>query len=341
MRRKLPPLGPLRAFEAAARTMSFTRAADELLVTQGAISRQIRVLEDYLDTQLFVRLTRKIELTPAGERYYSSIATLFEELEATTLQLRGQAQHHVIRVSVLPTISSFWLMPRLVAFSQGRHEAEVRIISSIEPVDLQTKGADLALRVGKVPGEEYGPENPRIEMDMVTDWRGVHTDLLFPDVLVPICSRELLDAHGPLESVDDLALHRLIHVTTRRYAWPDWLRAHHASIDPDRNAIYFGHFFMAMEAARSGKGVAIVPTVLLRHFEGAKDVICPFKPDVRSAGNYHLLFHESRARDPQISRFRQWLIEEAAAERNADAAVAGCGRAVAQQLVANRRLSAV
>jgi LysR family glycine cleavage system transcriptional activator len=303
--------------------MSFTRAAQELLVTQGAVSRQIRVLEDFLGTPLFVRLTRKIELTPYGEQYYEAIGTLFEELEAATLKLQGKTQQNVICISVLPTISSFWLMPRLATFSQGQHEAEVRIISSIEPVDLQAKGADLAIRVGRVPGEEYSPENPRIEMDMVTDWRGVHTDLLFPDVLVPICSKEFLDTYGPLKSVSDLAHHRLIHVTTRRYAWQDWLRAHGAGIDPDRNAIYFGHFFMAMEAARSGKGVAIVPTVLLRHFERVKDVICPFKPDVRSAGNYHLLFHESRAHNPQISRFRQWLVEEAAAERRADASLTG------------------
>jgi LysR family transcriptional regulator, glycine cleavage system transcriptional activator len=323
MRRKLPPLAALRTFESAARTMSFTRAAEELLVTQGAVSRQIRLLEDFLGTQLFVRLTRKIDLTPAGERYYASIGTLFEELEVATMQLRGETQQNIIRVSVLPTISSFWLMPRLATFSQGRHEAELRIISSIEPVDLQAMGADLAIRVGRVPGEEYGPDNPRIEMEMVTDWRGVHTDLLFPDVLVPICSREWLVVHGPLKSINDLAQHRLIHVTTRRYAWQDWLRAHGASLDPDRSASYFGHFFMAMEAARSGKGIAIVPTILLRHFEGFKDLVCPFKPDVRSAGNYHLLFHENRTRDPQISRFRQWLVEEAAAECRADNGFAG------------------
>jgi LysR family glycine cleavage system transcriptional activator len=318
MRRMLPPLGALRAFESAARNMSFTRAAQELLVTQGAISRQVRLLENYVGVPLFVRLTRKIELTSDGEQYFSLIGQALDEVENATIRLRGDSRRHVIRISVLPTISSFWLMPRLSAFSQGQNEPEVRIINSIEPVDFQAKGTDLAIRVGKIPGEEYGPKNPRIEMDMVTDWRGVHSDLLFPDVLALICSPELVARHGPLHSVDDFARYRLIHVTTRRYAWHDWLLAHDCPIDPDKNAMYFGHFFMAMEAARSGKGVAIVPTVLLRHYEGARDVVCPFKADIRSAGNYHLLFHESRAGDAQIKRFRGWLVEAAAIERKGE-----------------------
>ena len=107
---------------------------------------------------------------------------------------------------------------------------------------------------------------------------------LFPDVLAPICSQQLIDANGPLTSVADLGRYRLIHVTTRRYAWHDWLQANGSSLNPDQDALYFGHFFMAMEAARSGKGVAVVPTVLLRHYEASRGLICPFKPQIRSAG---------------------------------------------------------
>lgn len=318
VRRKLPPLSALRAFEAAARTLSFTKAAEELLVTQGAISRQIRLLEEHLGVALFKRLIRKVELTPEGGQYFISVSKALDEVESATGRLRCGGRREVITISVLPTISSFWLMPRLAAFSEAQGKAEVRIINSIEPVDLQAKGADLAIRVGRIPGEEFGPDNPRIEMDMVTDWRGIHSDLLFPDVLAPVCAQQLIDVNGPLTSLDDLARYRLIHVTTRRYAWHDWLRANGSSLDPDQDALYFGHFFMAMEAARSGKGVAIVPTVLLRHYEAARDLICPFKPRIRSAGNYHLLFHGSRATDRHLTLFRQWLAEEASAEREAD-----------------------
>jgi LysR family transcriptional regulator, glycine cleavage system transcriptional activator len=318
MRRKLPPLSALRAFEAAARALSFTKAAEELLVTQGAVSRQIRLLEEHLGVALFTRSIRKVELTPEGEQYSISIGRALDEVENATGRLRCDGRREVITISVLPTISSFWLMPRLAAFSEAQGKAEVRIINSIEPVDLQAKGADLAIRVGRIPGEEFGSDSPRIEMDMVTDWRGIHSDLLFPDVLAPVCAQQLIDINGPLMSIADLARYRLIHVTTRRYAWHDWLRANGSSLDPDQDALYFGHFFMAMEAARSGKGVAIVPTVLLRHYEAARDLVCLFKPGIRSAGNYHLLFHESRVTDPHLTLFRQWLAEEASVEREAD-----------------------
>ncbi|WP_210494122.1 LysR substrate-binding domain-containing protein [Microvirga antarctica] len=315
VRRKLPPLGALRAFECAARHLSFTRAGQELLVTQGAISRQVRVLEEFLGARVFVRLTRKIALTEEGARYFERIGRALDDVEVATQDLRGDSRRHVMRISVLPTISSFWLMPRLAAFSQDQLNADVRIINSIEPVDFQAKATDLAIRVGRVPGEEYDASHPRIEMDMVTDWRGVQSDLLFPDILVPVCSPALLQEIGPLNSIDDLSRHRLIHVTTRRHAWHDWLSAHGSAIDPDQNALHFGHFFMAMEAARSGKGIAIVPTVLVRHYEAVRDVVFPFRPDIRSAGNYHLLFHESRAADPHVNLFRQWLVREASKER--------------------------
>jgi LysR family glycine cleavage system transcriptional activator len=298
--------------------LSFTKAAEELLVTQGAVSRQIRLLEEHLGVALFTRSIRKVELTPEGEQYSISIGRALDEVENATGRLRCDGRREVITISVLPTISSFWLMPRLAAFSEAQGKAEVRIINSIEPVDLQAKGADLAIRVGRIPGEEFGSDSPRIEMDMVTDWRGIHSDLLFPDVLAPVCAQQLIDINGPLMSIADLARYRLIHVTTRRYAWHDWLRANGSSLDPDQDALYFGHFFMAMEAARSGKGVAIVPTVLLRHYEAARDLVCLFKPGIRSAGNYHLLFHESRVTDPHLTLFRQWLAEEASVEREAD-----------------------
>ena len=311
MPRRLPPLTALRAFEAAGRNLSFTKASQELMVTQSAVSRQIQLLEKTLRTQLFRRMTRKVELTAAGEQYFVVVERALDDIEAATLRLKRELRRRVLRLSVLPTISVLWLMPRLAAFSQQEDETEVRIINSIEPVDFQAKGADLAIRVGRVPGETYGRDNPRIELEMVTNWRGVHSEPLFRDVLTPVCSPDLL-AERPVENVAGLSRHRLIHVTTRRYAWHDWLRAHGGTFDPDRNALYFGHFFMAMEAARAGEGFAIVPTVLLRPSGGS--LVRPLAADLPSAGRYYLLFHESRAADPTIRRFKEWLLHEAASE---------------------------
>ncbi len=278
-------------------------------MTQGAVSRQIQTLERCLKTQLFRRLTRKLELTAAGEHYFAVIERALDDIEAATLRLGRDVRRSVLRLSVLPTISTLWLMPRLAAFSQQDDETDVRIINSIEPVDFQTDGPDLAIRVGRVPGETYGANNPRIELEMVTDWRGVRSEPLFGDVLTPVCSPALL-AERRIETVECLAQHRLIHVTTRRYAWHDWLRGHGATFDPDRGALYFGHFFMAMEAARAGQGIAIVPTVLLRHC--GRDFARPLAADLPSAGRYYLLVHESRAADPRINRLKEWILHEAA-----------------------------
>lgn len=162
----------------------------------------------------------------------------------------------------------------------------------------------------------FAAEQPRIEMQLVADWRGVRADYLFPDVLVPIGSAHLFTEGRP-DTVAALRQFRLINVTTRRFAWHDWLRAHQADFDPERNALHFGHFFMAMDAARAGRGVAIVPTILLRHYEGVGRIIRVFEPDVASAGSYHLLFHESRLRDPALQRLRAWLQQEAAGETEA------------------------
>jgi LysR family glycine cleavage system transcriptional activator len=316
MRRQIPSLTAIRAFESAAHHGSFTKAAQDLAVTQGAISRQIRALEAFLGVELFERLTRKVVLTEAGRQYQLVIARAFDEVEQATARLRGGARRRVLRISVLPTISSFWLMPRLAAFAQIAPDVELRIINSIEPVDFQGKAADLAIRVGRLPGESFQPDRPRVEMDMVTAWEGVRSEFLFRDVLVPICSPRLIDGHV-LQSVDDLREFPLIHVTTRRYAWHDWLKAHRVDFDPSRNARYFGHFFMAMEAARAGQGIAIVPTILLRHYDNASQVVCPFKPDLSSAGGYYLLHHESQAGDGQLKKLRRWISDEAAAARAA------------------------
>ncbi|MBN9508700.1 MAG: LysR family transcriptional regulator [Alphaproteobacteria bacterium] len=313
MRRDLPPLTALRAFEAAARHGSFTRAAEELGVTQSAVSRQIRVLEDFLSMPLFRRFIRRLELTEAGRAYQAVAAAALDEIERATLRLKGRRQRRVLTISVLPTIAAFWLMPRLASFAQQVPDVELRIISSIEPVDLQARAVDAAIRVGALPGERFGADQPRIELQMLTDWRGARSEFLFPDILVPIASPALLAAGRPA-NVEALGRFRLIHVTTRRYAWHDWLRAHRAGFDPERDALHFGHFFMAMEAARAGRGIAIVPTVLLRHYDGASRIVRVFEPDVASAGAYHVLFHETRAGDPALQKLRSWLQQQAAAD---------------------------
>lgn len=313
--RRLPPLNALRGFDAAARHLSFTRAADELRLTQGAVSRQVRDVEVFLGQPLFRRYTRRIELTAEGAELHRVVQDLFDELERATRRFTMPAgRERTLTISALPTIASMWLMPRLHRFTQANAGIEVRIASSIEPANLRAPDLHMAIRVGRLPGRLYNRLQPRIELEMLADWEGVQADLLFPDVLVPVCSPTLTTPG--IATAEAVARLPLIHTSTRRYAWPDWLRAQGVRA-PEGGAkpIEFGHFFMSLEAARRGQGVAIIPDVILEHYEGGGELVCPLTARVPSAGEYYLLTHKNQLGDPKAKLFRSWLLSEADAAR--------------------------
>jgi len=316
MSQRHPPLLALRAFEAAARHMSFTLAGSELFLTQGAVSRQIRTLENFLGRKLFDRYTRRIELTAAGREYYRAVQQALGDIEAATRRVMQNQEHRVITVSILPTLGSGWLMPRLGAFTETYPHIDVRLISSIEPVNFQAGDVDVAIRVGLLPGAKARPGQPRIDLEMVTGWKGVTAQYLFPDILVPLISRKLLEQGKEIKAVGDLLNYRLIHTASRKHAWPDWLAAHGVRLKPRMESLHYGHFFMGLRAAQNCKGVAIVPEVLLDSFSGP-DLVRAFPPDIESAGSYYLLTQEASAKDRAIQVFCNWLQAEVA---NTDAA---------------------
>ncbi|WP_211462766.1 LysR substrate-binding domain-containing protein [Collimonas silvisoli] len=311
MKRALPPLLALRAFEAAARGMSFTNAALELNVTQSAISRQVRTLEDYLQRKLFTRLTRKIELTEEGKAYYQAVGKMFAELEEATALAKGRRARTVLTISVLPTVASFLLTPRLSSFWQSNKDIEVRIISSTEPVNFHTQQIDMAIKVGPLPGKRYHARRPRIGGEMAQEWRDVRADLLFPNILATVCSKLLIESKQPLTSLSDLAHYRLIHTMTQRYAWQDWLSAHDVHFDPLKNAINCGQYFMSLQAARDGQGIALVPSILVDSFDPNGDLARPFPAKLASAGEYYLLTPKARYEERAIKRFREWILAQA------------------------------
>lgn len=317
MSNRLPPLLALRAFEAAARHLSFTNAANELHLTQGAISRQIRTLEEHLGRKVFDRFTRRIELTEAGAEYFRSVQQALSDIEKATQRTMQTSGRSAMTLSIMPTLGAQWLMPKLSNFSETYPDIDVRMISSIEPVNFQSGEVDAAIRVGRLPGMPFKANQPRIEMEMVTNWKGVVAQHLFPDVLVPVLSRKLLEQGRPLETVKDLLNYRLIHTASRKHAWPDWLAAHGVRMPANAEAINFGHFFMGLRAAQNCKGVAIVPSVVLQHFAGSADLVCPFEGDVESAGNYYLLTRAEDDKKPSTHVFLNWLMAEAANEVSA------------------------
>lgn len=313
MSRRLPSLSALRAFEAAGRHGSFSRAAGELNVTQSAVSRHIRALEDDLGQPLFHRIGRAVALTPEGERYLAVMRESFDRMEQATQRLRGRHDAHVLTVDVLPTLATRWLIPRLPHFAEAHHAIEVRMITSIRPVDFAREDIDVAIRVGLPPDRHADPDAPRIDLVMTEGWHDLRADFLFRDILVPVCSRAIIERGPPLAHPADLAGHTLLHTATRRHAWPDWLRAAGCPDLTPRGEIAYGHFFMTLQAASEGRGIAIIPEILVAGDLAAGNLVMPLARRVESAGSYHLLYRTRQADLPKVQLFRNWLLAEARA----------------------------
>ena len=311
-KRPLPPLSALHGFDAAARHLSFTKAADELFVTQGAISRQIRQLEEQLGVPLFRRFTRRIELTDAGEEFHSVVAGVLDQLSNVTQRIKRRQDIDILTVSVLPSFASAWLMPRLYLFTEKHPRIEVRLHTSIDPVVFGSSGPDVAIRVGRVPGKHYDRNQPRVELEMIENWRGIHIDELLPDRLVAICTPRLVEERGKL-TPREIAELPLIHTTSRRFAWPDWLQAHGVSRGTrSENSLELGHFFMSIQAAGQGRGVAIVPDIIANEDLEMGRLAVAYESDVNSAGDYCLLIPDNDLDHPPVKCFREWLLEEIA-----------------------------
>lgn len=314
-KRRLPPLNTLQGFDAAARHSSFSLAARELHITQSAVSRQIRVLEEFLDQPLFIRATRRVDLTDAGRDYFDAVTQVLAELDRATARLVRKRKSKLVTLDILPSLATMWLMPRLEQLSEFHPDIDLRVATSIQPVDFGTGSADIAIRVGRLPGRSYSRLAPRIELAMAKNWSGVQSEELFPDVLVPVCVDALIKKGPLLNDIRGITAYPRIHTSSRRHAWPDWLKAHGVVAPPDPHVLEFGHFFMSLEAARKGHGIAIIPQIILAHYEHRGELRrLDFAP-VHSAGDYYLLTHESSGEDAEVQAVRQWILSEAQSVR--------------------------
>lgn len=312
MKRALPPLLAVRAFEAAARHLSFSRAADELHVTQGAVSRQIKNLEDYLQQPLFIRLVRRVELTPYGRTFYAAASQGLDIIERAASRVVPLARD-IIRISLPQSLASLWLMPRLSSFTEIHPSIDVRVVTSMQSADFSRDNIDVAIRLGTLPGRTYAPDQPRVPHELVSNWRGVHAVHLWDEVLTPVLSKQLLAQGAELHVPEDLRHYKLLHVTVRPYAWEDWFRTRGVEY-PQCNSMEFGHFFMALEAARRSSGVALAPKLFVERTDYSEQLVCPFESHVRSAGEYYFLCQERRLEEPTIQHLLSWLLTQDGAE---------------------------
>jgi LysR family glycine cleavage system transcriptional activator len=300
---RLPSLNGLRAFEAAARHLSFTKAAAELNVTQTAVSHQIRRLEGQLGLRLFTRRNRTLALTPAALDYLPSVRAAFEDLRGATERLLRPQRDGVLTVSALPTLAAKWLVPRLAAFQEAHPGIEVRISTATRAVDFKREEIDVAIR--------YGGGR----------WPGLRAVWLMAEEIFPVCSPALLAGERPLRRPADLAAHTLLHVNLYVDEWLLWLTA--AGLPPSlaQRGLTFDLNLMALQAALDGLGVALGRSAFVEADLAAGRLVAPFDIVVPATSSFYVVAPEATADSPKIALFRNWLV--AAASRPAAAAGPG------------------
>jgi LysR family glycine cleavage system transcriptional activator len=297
----LPPLSSVRAFEAAARHLSFERAGEELAVTASAIGQQVKSLEAWLRHPLFVRMPSKgVALTPLGQRYAAGVAQALDQIDQATRQALRSDGSDVLTLSTLPSFALSWLIPRLGSLRESHPKLELRVSISTGLTDFSRGDVDVAIRYGR------------------GIYPGLRADLLMAESFFPVCSAALLDdPERPLREPSDLRHHTLLHEIQEGVAyyasWSEWLQeAGVTGVDADSGP-RFSHTFLALQAAAGGQGIALATNVLIGDYLNAGRLVRPFPQQVRSRYQYYVVSPETAAERPSVAAFRDWIIGAAAA----------------------------
>jgi LysR family glycine cleavage system transcriptional activator len=289
---RLPPLNPLRAFEATGRLKSIRKAASELSVTPGAISRQVQTLEENLGVSLFERSPGAITLTTRGELYLGEVSASLDVIRQATRKLTGRKAREALKIRAYTTIAMKWLIPRLSSFHSANKNTEVFIMTSTADVDFAREDIDGAIRLGD------------------GNWPGYEVDALIANVVIPVCS-PAFRKQKHLEKNDDLAGQTLLHSLARPDDWAHWLEAAGLTgIDPYAGPKYESSV-LAYQAAIEGQGVAVAPKVFVAEDMRKRRLIQPFGPAVDRANfTYYLIYPRNRLRSRAFREFRSWLLSE-------------------------------
>jgi LysR family transcriptional regulator, glycine cleavage system transcriptional activator len=297
MTRRLPPLKTLRAFEAAGRLLSFTRAADELNVTQAAVSHQIRLLEENLEVRLFRRVNRAVVLSQAGQGYFTAVRNALDALAAATARLLDQETMGVLTINTLPSFAAKWLVHRLSGFQDAHPDIDVRVSANDRPFEFTREDVDLAIGFGR--GE----------------WPGLYIERIFSDEITPVCSPTLLEGPHPLRVPGDLARHTLLHddqaLGDSVADWATWLEAAGVQTVNSARGPRFSHSHMALQAAIDGHGVALGQGVLIADDVAAGRLAKPFPIALPATFAYYAACPMGTQDRPKIHAFRTWLKTEA------------------------------
>jgi len=297
MKKRLPPLNWLRAFEASARLLNFTHAAQELSLTQAAISQQLKALESQLGVALFKRLPRGLELTEAGMSYFPVVRESVERLAAATDEIFGQGHRSTLVIRSSLVFFTHWIASRLPEFRLLHPQISLRIASNIW-VDDSESDADLEIRYGQ------------------GRWPGMKSERLTWDTLVPVCAPHLASAERPLQRPQDLARHELLHVLGYEEGWGYWLKKNGAERVDSSRGLQFDTLISALEVAEQGQGVALARSSLVAHLLDSGRLVAPLGSAIATQEAFYLVYAPHSRVNPDAAAFADWLCQAAIAFRD-------------------------
>ena len=297
MLKRIPPLNSLRAFESAARQLSFTKAADELFVTQAAVSHQIKSLENYLSIKLFHRKNRSLLLTEEGQSYFHDLRNIFVDIQDATQRLVAMGAKGAITIATPPSFASQWLVPRLHKFSAMHNDIDVRIKAVDADDGFLDDSVDIAVFYGK------------------GNWPSYYCTKLLSEFLTPMCSPLLLETSKPLMSLNDLSKHTLLHDNTRA-AWKNWLKSFGVKHVNVNQGPIFSHTMLVLQSACIGQGIALSDKVLAKPEIDSGRLICPFDESVESKLSYYIVCKESQSEQSKIKVFSEWMLAQVNDDNN-------------------------
>lgn len=292
MRQRVPPLNPLHTFCCAARHCSFTLAAEDLGVTQSAVSRQVAVLEQYLGVLLFLRDRQGLRLTREGKRYFQKVEPAFRQIVDATARIETASEQEPLRLQVYPTFMAKWLSPRLHRFEAEFPDSPIRVTSSVAPIDFARSPVDAAIQLGD------------------GQWPAAETTFLFGDTFVPVCSPRLLADRALIREALDLLGFPLLHSHYRRMDWAHWFMS--LGIDPpaETSPRVFASSLLTYQAAIDGLGIAMGQPRMLEKEIARGELVVAFPHSVSRDLGYYLLTPRTIARRRRLRRFRKWLLSQ-------------------------------
>ena len=287
-RRLLPSTSMLLAFDAAARTGSFTGAARELNLTQGAVSRQISALENQLNVLLFERIRKAVQLTEAGKMYAQDIRPALQIIRNASLNAMSNPLSGLLNLAILPTFGTRWLMPRLPAFLAEHPTITVNFVTKLSPFNFNNENLHAAIHYG------------------LPNWPETDSTFLMSEQVIPVCSPDFLSRH-PINDPAELATQPLLHLDSRRDAWHNWFQSNGCEA-PKQQGMLFEQFSLIAQAAVAGLGVALLPEFLINSELERNELIVVLNRPLTSDSSYHLVTPVSKSSYAPTAAFRDWLL---------------------------------